>query len=136
MTALMPIRKGPYYQEKRQERILVTRQTSGRDPVSKRNSEKDSCNKRNIRKGPYEQGKYEEKTLIARETSGKNPISQRDIRKDPSRAVLRIRKYFFLIRIRKSVFLIYKLITDSAGSGSYLDMCCQTGNLPLNIIKF
>jgi hypothetical protein len=87
-----------------------------------------------IRKGPYEQEKHQERTLVAREKAGKNPISQR-LQEGPSRAVLRISKYFFRIRIRKSVILIYKSITDPAGSGSYLDMCYQTGNLPLNIIK-
>ncbi len=94
-----------------------------------------------IRKGPYEQEKYEERTLLAREKAGKKYISQRDFRKDPSRTVLRIRKYFFSNpdpQIRNLDFQINnRSIRIQPGQVCWplKKMCCQIGNLPLNIIK-
>jgi hypothetical protein len=41
MTALMPIRKGPYEQEKYEEQTLIGRQKAGKNPISQRDFRKD-----------------------------------------------------------------------------------------------
>jgi hypothetical protein len=98
-----------------------------------------------IRKGPYEQEKFEERALVAREKAGMNPISQRDgFRKDPNRTVLRIRKYFFESGSANprnpDLQINYRSgrirILPGHVCWPMKKIYCQTGNLPLNIIKY